>query len=211
MGNNTAQLKDNKNGYREVILLGMGSTGYQCPYDAEVWGVNRGFRKCRGMDKLFMSDTRLDPRGDIQFDIDNLRDVEFPIISLHQVKGIKTKRYPYKKIVEKFGTTFFTSTICYMIAYALYKGYNYIRMYGVDMITTQEYEREKGGVEFWAGIAKGMGCKVEISRGSAVCQTKTGVPYGFKLPVNTDLMKSYKTMRKGKNRDLWLIQDSKSK
>jgi len=210
MGNNAGKYTDNKNGHKEVILLGMGSTGGGCPYDAEVWGVNRGFRKCRKMDKLFMSDTRLDPYGDIQFDIENLKNVDFPIISLHQIKGIKTRRYPYKKIVEKFGTEFFSCTICYMIAYALYKGYNHIRMYGVDMITSKEYEREKGGVEYWVGIAKGMGCKVEISRGSAVCQTKTGVPYGFKLPINKELMKSYRTMRKGKNKD-WLVTKSKSK
>jgi len=184
---------------KEVILLGMGATGYQCPYDAEVWGVNRGFRKARKIDKLFMSDTRLDPYGDIQFDIDNLQGVDFPVISLHKVKGIKTKRYPYKQIVKKFGTNFFSCTICYMIAYALYKGYYHIRLYGIDMITTKEYEREKGGVEFWVGIAKGMGCKVEISRGSAVCQTKTGVPYGFKIPVNKELMEAYKSLKKGKN------------
>jgi hypothetical protein len=191
---------------REVILLGMGHTGHQCPYDAEVWGVNRGFRKARKIDKLFMSDTRLDPYGDIQFDIDNLKDVDFPIISLHKVRGIKTRRYPYKEIVKRFGTEFFTCTVCYMIAYALYKGYDYIRMYGVDMITTKEYEREKGGVEFWVGIAKGMGCKVEISRGSAVCQTKTGVPYGFKLPIREELLKAYKKMKKGENKKLWLLE-----
>lgn len=184
--------------------MGMGITGNQCPYDegVEVWGVNRGFRKCRRMDKLFMSDTRLDPYGDIQFDINNLQGVGFPVISLHKIKGIKTRKYPYKEIVRHFDTEFFSCTISYMIAYALYKGYNYIRLYGVDMITTKEYEREKGGVEYWVGIAKGMGCKVEIARGSAVCQTKTGVPYGFKLPIPANLMKSYRTMKKGKNKEL---------
>jgi hypothetical protein len=201
----TITVEKNENGVREVIILGMGATGGGCPYDAEVWGVNRGFRKCRRMDKLFMSDTRLDPYGDIQFDIHNLKDVDFPIISLHQIKGIKTRRYPYKAIVKRFGTEFFSCTICYMIAYALYKGYNYIRMYGVDMITTKEYEREKGGVEFWVGMARGMGCKVEISRGSAVCQTKTGIPYGFKIPINKELKKAYDKMKKGKNKELWGI------
>lgn len=205
MANNTTKSNENKNGTKEVILLGMGITGHQCPYDAEVWGVNRGFRKCRKMDKLFMSDTRLDPWGDIRFDIENLKNVDFPIISLHQVKGIKSIRYPYKKIVEKFGTEFFSCTICYMIAYALYKGYNYIRMYGVDMITTKEYELEKGGVEYWVGVARGMGCRVDISKGSAVCCTRMGVPYGFKPPVNKDLKKAYKTMKKGKNKQLWGI------
>jgi hypothetical protein len=91
-----------------------------------------------------------------------------------------------------------------MIAYALYKGYNHIRMYGVDMITTKEYEREKGGVEYWVGRAEGMGCKVEISKGSAVCQTRLGIPYGFKMPVNKDLKKAYQKMKEGKNKDLWM-------
>ena len=211
MGSNSREFRENKNGHKEVILLGMGSTSHQCPYDAEVWGVNRGFRKARWIDKLFMTDTRLDPYGDIQFDIANLKDVDFPVISLHKVKGIKTKPYPYKRIVEKFGTEFFSCTVCYMIAYALYKGYDKIRMYGVDMITTKEYEREKGGVEFWVGIARGMGCEVEICKGSAVCQTKTGVPYGFKIPINKGLIKAYNKMKKGRNKDLWMIKSEHSK
>lgn len=183
----------------------MGNTGYQCPYDAEVWGVNRGFKKARKLDKLFMTDTRLDPYGDERFDTESLNKLDCDIISLHHIKGIKSRRYPYKIIVKKFGTEFFSCTVCYMIAYALYKGYDYIRMYGIDMITTKEYEREKGGVEFWIGIAKGMGCKVEISKGSAVCQTKLGVPYGFKIPINKDLLKAYKSMKKGKNRAIWQL------
>ena len=76
---------------------------------------------------------------------------------------------------------------------------------GRDMITTKEYEMEKGGVEFWVGIAKGVGCEVEIGMGSAVCQTKTGVPYGFNVPINKDLMKAYNKMKKGKNKELWGI------
>ena len=59
-------------------------------------------------------------------------------------------------------------------------------MYGVDMATfdsegsSGEYQLEKGGVEFWVGMAKGLGVKVEISEGSHVCQTITGHPYGVK-------------------------------
>jgi len=181
---------------KEVILLAMGDTGYQCPYDGEVWGVNKGFKKARKLDKLFMTDTRYDAWGDERFDLKRLKELECPIVSLHSFKDVKTVRYPYKQIVERFGTEFFTCSICYMIAYALYKGYRSIRMYGVDMITKSEYRLEKGGVEFWVGMAKGMGVNVEISRGSAVCQTMTGVPYGFKLKVDKRLMKEYKKLCK---------------
>jgi len=181
---------------KEVIILGMGQTSPQCPYDGEIWGVNRGFKKARRIDRLFMSDTRKDAFGDERFDWDNLKKFKFPIISLHSFKEVKTVRYPYKQIVKRFKTEFFTCTICYMIAYALYKGYDKIRMYGVDMITTNEYKMEKGGVEFWVGIAKGMGVDVEISKGSAVCQTMTGVPYGFKLKVDKRLIAEWKKLNK---------------
>ena len=181
---------------KEVIILGMGQTGTQCPYDAEVWGVNRGFKKARRLDKLFMTDMRFDAFGDERFDFENLKRLKCPIISLHSFKELKTVRYPYKEIVKRFKTNFFTCTICYMIAYALYKGYDSIRMYGVDMITSSEYKLEKGGVEFWVGLAKGMGAKVDISTGSAVCQTMTGVPYGFKLKVDKTLQKQWKQLKK---------------
>ena len=145
---------------KEIIILGMGATMIKCPYDVEVWAVNQTYKVARKVDKLFITDPRY---------------------------NFKNVRFPYDRIVERFGiqdSEYFSNTICYMVAYALYKGYKKIRLYGVDLATSTEYILEKGGVEFWLGIAIGMGVKVENTKGSMVLKTPNGVPYGHKYSVN---------------------------
>ncbi len=173
---------------KTVILLGMGSTMLKCPYDCETWGVNFGYRTARYLDKLFITDRRINFNGKPNHNFDELNALNIPIVSLHKFPEIKKfVRYPYDKIVERFdglGKEFFTNSICYMIAYALYKGYKKIKMYGIDMATSMEYILERGGIEYWVGRAEGMGVIVENTRGSMVCKTPMGVPYGHKLAVN---------------------------
>ena len=124
------------------------------------------------------------------------------ILNIHRIKGLKHKMYPLKRIDQKFKSDgFFSNTICYMLAYALDQstkvvdgklqlkpdGFHKIRIFGVDMLTKDEYELEKGGIEFWIGYAKGLGIDVEICPGSAVTKTCTGQPYGMKLAVLKDI------------------------
>ncbi len=122
---------------KEVILLGTGNSRTLCPYDCEVWGVNGAYMVCRAglpegkfrMDKLFITDDLFSAEGNLQFDIINLnkyiKDYNAEIISLRPMKlgkyETKTKTYPWKRIARKFNTTYFTSTICHMIAYLLDK------------------------------------------------------------------------------------------
>jgi len=64
----------------------------------------------------------------------------------------------------------------------IYKGpYNNLRLYGCDMQEGEEYEYEKGGIEFWLGIAKGVGMGYTISMGSTLLTTYAGMPYGKNL------------------------------
>lgn len=197
---------------KEVILLGTGNSRDQCPYDCEVWGVNGAYMVCRigldeglfRMDKLFITDDLFSAEGNLQFDIMNLNkyinEYNAEVISLKPIKlgkyEAKTKRYPWKRIARKFNTAYFTSTICYMIAYLLDKHTTKntdslaplkltqplkIRMYGVDMANQKEYLLQKGGVEFWLSYAMALGCEVEISEGSAVLVPGELVPYGHKM------------------------------
>jgi CDP-diacylglycerol pyrophosphatase len=50
-----------------------------------------------------------------------------------------------------------------MIAYAIYMGYEKIRLYGVDMNGKDEYINQRGSVMFWLGIAKASGIEYELS------------------------------------------------
>ena len=70
--------------------------------------------------------------------------------------------FPLEAVVKKFGLPYFTNTICYMIAYALLQGAKEIETYGVNQAGSHEYSEEKGGVEYWLGVAIGMGVKVTV-------------------------------------------------
>lgn len=173
---------------KSVIILGMGATMVKCKYDTEVWGVNKVYRMARKLDKLFITDGRKQPDRSDSWNFDELNGLNIPIVSLHRFPEIKRLTvYPYTKIIERFdglGKEFFTNSICYMMAYALYKGYEKISLYGIDMATALEYQLERGGIEYWIGRAEGMGVKVENTKDSMLCKPAMGIPYGRKLAVN---------------------------
>jgi hypothetical protein len=212
----------------EIIILGMGPSRADCPFDAEVWGVNNGYRQVielKGhLDKLFIChrDQEWDWEGDPIFSWDEqniLANEGVEIVSLFKLKHVKKfTQLPYKKIVKHFGTEYFSDSIAYMLAYALYLNTKIdkttgllkliepmkIRMYGVDMFTKDEYATERGGIEYFIAVARTLGVDFWIHPDSAVCKTDSGKPYGFfKLnkkktdPLNImELQKSVKGLRK---------------
>ena len=93
--------------------------------------------------------------------------------------GFPIEIYPIDEILARFKTRFFSNTICYMIAYALYHGYEKIWFFGMDMMPRTCYLQEKGGVEFWMGVALGMGVEVINTEGSATGKTWNGRMYGY--------------------------------
>lgn len=75
------------------------------------------------------------------------------------------------------GARYFTNSISYMIAYALFEGavtgnqWMEIAIYGVDMAVGDEYIAQRPSCEYWIGIAEGMGVKVTIPNASDLCKT----------------------------------------
>jgi len=59
---------------------------------------------------------------------------------------------------------YFTNSISYMIALAIAEGYKTIGVWGVDMAASGEYEKERPSVEYWLGIARGMGIEVVLPK-----------------------------------------------
>ena len=180
---------------KELIVLGTAPSRHECPYDCEVWGVNGCYTikpqqialgKPFRLDKVFITDHTFSPQGNLHFDIDVMNEMGrkdgTEYITMWPIgfgkRILKSTQYPYDTIVEKFKTTYFTSTICYMIAYALYMNYDKLRLYGIDMSSKMEYMTQKGGVEYWLGRAEERGCEVDIAKGSYILVPDTVTPYG---------------------------------
>ena len=94
-------------------------------------------------------------------------------------KIINQNNYPLEEIVEKYKSRFFTNTISYMIAYAIYSGYTKISIYGVDMELDGEYSFERPSVTYWTGFARG--CSIEVNIASGIDDPL--FLYGFENPV----------------------------
>ena len=192
-----------ENKVKEVIVLGCGPTFAECRYHCETWGVNGTYTFAQGkgkrLDKLFMSDIESEVKTcwyDLPRMLKSNTTLVLPIPYERLAKiGLPIEIYPMDKVRVKFPTTFFSNTICYMIAYALVhtkithgldgarpevvEGYNKIWLYGIDMMTNSTYAYEKGGVEYWMGVALGMGVDVINTKGSATGKTYNGRMYGY--------------------------------
>lgn len=204
---------------KTIILLGTGESSKSCDFKDEVWGVNGAYtiyfnipphlKKHWRLDKLFMTDYLWSEIGNLSFHIEELNKLAkewgYKIVSMRRFKlgkdALNCEIYPYDKIVSYFDCDYFTDTITYMIAYALYKN-SYLttsekgvtrpelkrplkfRLFGIDMSTTIEFSVSKGGIEFWLGIARAMGAKIEISFGSVILANPRGMPYGFRRELS---------------------------
>jgi hypothetical protein len=76
----------------------------------------------------------------------------------------KSEKYPLMEIFEAFPNAerYFTSSVAYAIALAVYKGYKVIEVYGVEMETQTEYGPQRTGVAYWVGFAAGKGICVNF-------------------------------------------------
>lgn len=158
---------------KDLILLAKGATKNQCPFDgAEVWGVNDVGSspefKGKKIDRIFT----FDPRSP-EF-LAEARSVA-PIWSWRDYADVK---YPLDDVIKHFKSQYFTNTISYMIALAVYEGFTRIRMYGVDAPYGGIYFMEKSGLEYWIGRAQEAGIEVITAEGSDLLRTHDGLLYG---------------------------------
>ena len=188
-----------------VIIL-TGSQGWNlCPKDGTVWTVNQGgeFRKT---DMIFFMDRALykatdinDPEAvdllskrthgclirneDIERSVMKVirEDPDVSVMTTIPFDDIPNNIvYPLDEVVEMFGIDFFGNSIDYMIAYALYKGYDDIHTYGINLGTESESKYEKSPTSFWAGMTMGLGCRFTIHGSlSLLLRTENGELYGY--------------------------------
>lgn len=68
---------------------------------------------------------------------------------------------PKDELIFKLGR-YFTNSISWMIAHALFEGVTELHVYGVDLAQGDEYANQRPSVEYFLGVAIGMGIRVFI-------------------------------------------------
>ena len=100
------------------------------------------------------------------------------------IRTIDLESYPIDEITDHFKTRFFGNSICYMIAYALYMGYERIVLWGCNIKPGPADEpivKNHPGIEFWIGYAMGAGVEVQVQGNSYIMSLKQG-RYGYDWP-----------------------------
>ena len=165
---------------KEVNIIGKGSGWDDAPTSGECWGITQLI--CRRPVTRVSDVNDYSLWGPVEaMEAEAAR-------GLAKYSGIEytdLKNYPLDQVIQRFKTDYFNSTVDYAIALALYEGYNDIHLWGVNMINNEEYRYQKSGVEFWCGVAKGMGCNIEIhGKLSGIMKTKDGNLYGYGIKQN---------------------------
>lgn len=188
-----------------IVIMGQGPGFDKCTNEGvdEVWTLNMALFKTKRVDRLFIMDpieTKTDiARGwyhgyfedhgkkvpvTIQDYKNKVAELDIPFISAHKYEDIKTyEPYPIEEICETFKVDYFANTISYMIAYAILHRVKYIEFWGVNQAAASEFVFHKGCIEFWIGIAVGLGIGVKIEgANSQVLRNPDGLLYGYRAP-----------------------------
>jgi hypothetical protein len=170
---------------RIVVISGFAESSRdmasRVPDDWEVWGLNRCHTFLKRWDRWFeVHDAELySGKTGLREDqyMDLLRKSDKPIYMQHPDPSLPMARQlPYKEMVEHFGRDYYTTSIAYMIAMAIYEHdlgdtIDELHMYGVDMSAYSEYSYQRPCVEYWLGMAEGRGIPVTVPKVSPVLKT----------------------------------------
>ena len=175
------------------------------PFDGERWGVNATIiglpvhlsfhlHDLEKQENYRITGTNGEKTADFEPFLSYVKFTNHPVLSIKEYPDFPSiKRYPYEEICDYFHTNYFSNSICYMIAYALWKGYPNIECYGFNFLMSAEYAHELSATHFWLGIAHerlglGKGFKL-IGNFSQLLKCKDGnsgmmnVSYSFHEPL----------------------------
>lgn len=124
------------------------------------------------MDDVGIQEARAnaDPDGNIAGMLDWLKTHPKFITSRKDADYPGSIAFPLEKVINKLGASYFNSTVAYAVAYAMYKGFTKISLYGVDFSYADGHKAEKGRacVEYLLGMASARGVHIEVASDSTL-------------------------------------------
>src|SRR3990167_3806416 len=160
-------MRDYTKKHDKVIFVGKGYEWTKAPEMAEnceIWGINDVIMKRVNFDLLFNIHIP-DDYCEMDMACTNLASsLGIQIIMPDEYAKLPTSiRFPLKEVIKEFDTDYLMTGIAFMFAYAIYKGYKEIDCYGINMRGADEkYKNARACVEYWIGMAKGRGIKVNM-------------------------------------------------
>lgn len=106
-----------------------------------------------------------------------------PIMSQKVYDDCPSLEYPLDAIIKKFDCDMLTSATPYAVAYACYRKYTHIDLYGINCLYNEEWQYQRDAVVGWIMFAKGMGIKVTVTgQPGRPLRCWDGKLYGYNIP-----------------------------
>lgn len=162
------------------MILGTAPSMNRAPYDDAAWTIWACqpaicYPVCKRADVVFeLHDESYWGLPDV---VKRLNDWGAPVLMQRETPLIpKSEKFPLEEMMQYWkakgfaGAKYYTSTIAHMLAYALYKGgWETIAFFGVHMSADEEWQYQRQALEYWIGVANGMGIPVDIPSESSIC------------------------------------------
>ncbi len=185
---------DNKPKKEKVIIVGFAPSWQEVPWqedveNTEIWCLNEFYKVAKQVptfrcDRWFEIHDINSPSKAIPEHQAFLKQCPVPLYMWKQYPEYPNSiKFPLNDIIAYFeekgylGARYFTNSISLMVAYAIYEGFKEISIFGVDMATSSEYQAQRPSVEWWCGLAEGLGIKFHIPPTSDIL--KCTQIYGF--------------------------------
>lgn len=176
---------------RTVVLAGMYAP-YPGPFDGvEVWGCNLTYKHQPNLSRLYCMDPIPRFKRKVPDFVQDVNALGVPVVCGEPDPEIPlSEPYPLESVSGLIGHPYFTSSIAYMLADAIYKGYERIVLHRLLVLPVSgEYMMQKPCLDFWCGLALGRGIQLSISEDSNLCRPypwESGL-YGYSEGVHEEL------------------------
>lgn len=146
-----------------IIIIGKSPSWEDAPMGGHTWGVNdlvltRPVEltfEMHDIDKILKTKWR----DNINAEIKEINRLGIPVVTREKHKLLPTS-IPFP--IDEMPVKYFTSSVAYMVAYAIYNQATAIDIYGVHCDDKGEFFYEKPCIEFWMGHAVGRGIAVAV-------------------------------------------------
>jgi hypothetical protein len=169
----------------KVCIVGKGRGWQDAPNekDVPVWGITQLILK-RDCSLVIDMNVYDDGRWGEKEKVEAMQAKE--LCKINNIPYVDLSTYPYETISDCFKTDYFSNTVDFALAMALYSGFDEIDLYGITMEEGSEYSYQKPGCDFWCGVAKGMGVNIRVfGQYSTLMRTRDRKVYGFDIKQQT--------------------------
>lgn len=162
----------------------------------EVWAINHMGKLLRDVDLIIAMDDLMREKERYE----GMLNTDVPVLTSKAYDEFNCIEYPLREVIKDLNPTessylgtYLRNSVTFAVAYAIYKKFDRISLYGCDFYYDggSKSEQARANCEFWLGFAHARGIKIEVSKGSTTLDmNKPHIFYGYKdqpqIPFNEE-------------------------